>query len=147
MAKQEYHTGGRARMKAYLMALGNRSASVSDIKAHMDAENCPVNVTTIYRYLDKLEAEGNVIKYAADEQGKATYQYVGREHRCDEHLHLKCVNCGYVEHLDCHFMEEISGHIAKEHGFSLQCKNSVIYGLCRKCREAPCDKKDERRDR
>ena len=25
--------------------------------------------------------------------------------------------------------------VLKDHGFILQCKNSIIYGLCRECRE------------
>jgi Fur family ferric uptake transcriptional regulator len=29
----------------------------------------------------------------------------------------------------------IAEHILKDHGFILQCKNSIIYGLCRECRE------------
>ena len=44
-----------------------------------------------------------------------------------------CVKCGKILHLDCEFMKEISEHIQKDHGFSLQCKNSILYGICREC--------------
>ena len=133
----EYKTGARAGILSYLKESGQRPVSVSEIHAHMQSANHPVNVTTIYRYLEKLEADGNLIKYmpqANGESTKATYQYVERTHKCDEHLHLKCVAGGVVEHLDCHFMEEIASHVAKDHGFQLQCKNSVIYGFCAGCR-------------
>ena len=63
------------------------------------------------------------------------YQYVEMGHHCEEHLHLKCVSCGCIIHLECAFMQEISEHILEDHGFKLQCKNSIIYGLCRECRE------------
>ena len=56
------------------------------------------------------------------------------EQGCDAHLHLQCVSCGAVIHLNCSFMEEIADHISQEHDFSLQCRGSVIYGLCSKCR-------------
>ena len=119
----------------YLIESKERAVSVSDIASHMKEQHCSVNVTTIYRYLDKLEKDGNLIKYAAEKGDKTTYQYVEREHKCDEHLHLKCVKCGAVIHLDCCFMAEISRHIAEDHGFALQCRNSVIYGLSSQCQK------------
>ena len=53
---------------------------------------------------------------------------------CEQHLHLKCVKCGKIIHLECHFMEEISHHIEESHGFTLQCKNSILYGICKECK-------------
>ena len=46
---------------------------------------------------------------------------------------LKCVRCGRIYHLDCHFMDEVRAHLMAEHGFTLQCEGSVLYGLCRSC--------------
>ncbi len=135
MTKKEYHTGSRAKIKEYLLSAADRSVSAGDISRYMENNGCPVSITTVYRYLDKLEQDGNLVKYAPDEKGTATYQYVERNHKCDEHLHLKCTGCGAVEHLDCHFMDEISEHIATDHGFLLQCRGSVLYGLCRNCRK------------
>ena len=56
-----------------------------------------------------------------------------RASRGREHLHLKCVRCGRIYHLDCHFMDEVRAHLMAEHGFTLQCEGSVLYGLCRSC--------------
>ncbi|MBR3786134.1 MAG: transcriptional repressor [Firmicutes bacterium] len=135
MKQQTYKTNNRTKMMEYLKSNQNRTVSVKDIDAHMRSLDCPVNMTTIYRYLDKLEREGVVMRYADEHGEKATYQLTEREHHCDSHLHLKCVDCGSVIHLDCHFMDEIAGHIANDHGFRLQCRNSVIYGLCQKCQK------------
>ena len=30
-------------------------------------------------------------------------------------------------------MDEVRGHLMAEHGFTLQCEGSVLYGLCRSC--------------
>lgn len=117
----------------FLIASKDRTVSAADIRTHMEELNCPVNATTIYRYLDKLEKDGSVIKYTSAKGSSATYQYVDREHKCEEHLHLKCTNCGAIVHLDCHFMDVIADHIKDDHGFSIQCRNSVIYGLCKDC--------------
>ena len=70
----------------------------------------------------------------AEAGGKAVYQYVELGQHCEEHLHLKCVKCGCIIHLDCGFMDEIAEHIQKDHGFQLQCKNSILYGICKDCR-------------
>lgn len=138
MPVNEYKTNNRTKIMDFLIASKDRTVSAADIGIHMEHLNCPVNMTTIYRYLDKLEKEGTVIKYtgtkSATKASGATYQFVDRDHRCEEHLHLKCTECGAIVHLDCHFMDVIAEHIKSDHGFDIQCKNSVIYGVCRDCR-------------
>ncbi len=134
MAEQGYKTHNRMKIMEFLRDNRTRTVTVRDIDAHMQALDCPVNVTTIYRYLDKLEKDGQLMKYAGEKGEKASYQYIEPEQGCDGHLHLQCVSCGTVVHLDCHFMEEIAAHISGEHGFDLQCRGSVIYGLCQNCR-------------
>ena len=74
-----------------------------------------------------------MMKYVADKGEKAVFQYVDEGRHCREHLHLKCVRCGRIYHLDCHFMDEVRAHLMAEHGFTLQCEGSVLYGLCRSC--------------
>ena len=135
MAHSEYKTNNRTKIMDFLKSNKEKTVSVKDIDVYMKSLDCPVNMTTIYRYLDKLEKDGNVMKYTSEHGEKATYQYVERAHKCDSHLHLKCVDCGSIVHLDCHFMDEIAGHIANDHGFLLQCKNSVIYGVCQNCQD------------
>ena len=135
MTGSGYATMSRKRMLHFLMENSNRAVSAADIDAYLKQSGNTVNITTIYRYLDKLAKEGTVIKYVAEKGGQAVYQYVEQGHHCEEHLHLKCVSCGCIIHLECAFMNEISEHVLKDHGFALQCKNSIIYGLCRNCRE------------
>ena len=92
------------------------------------------SLTTIYRYLDRLEKDGTVIRYVSGQGSQAAYQYVEQGKGCCDHLHLQCVKCGRIYHLDCAFMKEISEHIEKDHGFELQCRNSVLYGICKDCK-------------
>ena len=109
------------------------TVSASNILEHLEAEGASPNPTTVYRYLDKLAGEQRVMKYVADKGEKAVFQYVDEGRHCREHLHLKCVRCGRIYHLDCHFMDEVRAHLMAEHGFTLQCEGSVLYGLCRSC--------------
>ena len=134
--KTGYTTSSRTRIRAYLEENANRAVTVHDIARQMERAGTPVNLTTIYRYLDKLTREGTVLKYVAEKGGQTVFQFVEQGHQCQQHLHLKCVRCGAISHLDCGFMDEIVHHIQAEHGFRLQCKNSILYGLCSRCQAA-----------
>ena len=92
-----------------------------------------VNTTTVYRYLDKLCAEHVVIKYPDLNSDKAVFQFAGEEKKCTDHLHLKCIRCGKVVHLDCDFMDELKEHLFQEHGFRLQCSGDMLHGICKDC--------------
>ena len=134
MAGTGYTTASRKKILEYLIENHNRTLTASDIAAYLKECGNEVNITTVYRYLDKLEKEGTVMKYVAEKGSQATYQYVEAGHDCDGHLHLQCIKCGQVIHLECHFMHEILEHVEKEHGFVMQCKNSIIYGMCNTCK-------------
>ena len=111
MARSDgYNTKTRQLILDYLIRNRQHAVSASNILEHLEAEGASPNPTTVYRYLDKLAGE-----------------------HCREHLHLKCVRCGRIYHLDCHFMDEVRAHLMAEHGFTLQCEGSVLYGLCRSC--------------
>lgn len=135
MGTTGYKTENRRRILEYLIEHANVTVSVKEIYDYLAEHNCSVNLTTIYRFLNKLEEEGRVIPYHSEKGDKTTYQYVADEHHCTEHLHLKCTKCGKIVHLDCQFMSDIATHIAKNHDFAIQCKNSIIYGECKQCRE------------
>ncbi len=135
MAGSGYTTASRKKILEYLMQNSDRAVSANKIWMYLRECDSEVNITTIYRYLDKLAKEGTVMKYVAEKGGQAVYQYVELGHHCEEHLHLKCVRCGKIIHLDCAFMDEICMHILSDHGFTLQCRNSILYGVCAQCSE------------
>ena len=141
MKETGYATASRRKILKFLESNRDRTVTAADIDEYLTAQNSQVNVTTIYRYLDKLTKEGTVIKYVAQKGSQAAYQYVERGHHCDEHLHCKCVRCGRIIHLECAFMDEISEHIRMDHGFALQCRNSILYGVCRECQEAEAERR------
>jgi Fur family ferric uptake transcriptional regulator len=134
MARSDgYNTKTRQLILDYLINNRQHAVSASNILEHLEAQGASPNPTTVYRYLDKLAGEQRIMKYVADKGEKAVFQYVDEGRHCREHLHLKCVQCGRIYHLDCHFMDEVRAHLMAEHGFTLQCEGSVLYGLCRHC--------------
>ena len=135
MAKS-YSTISNTKIMKYMEENRDRLVTVSDVEKYLISENIEVNISTIYRFLNKLCNGGEVIKYVAKKGEMSSFQYVGQgADRCKNHIHLQCTGCGSVIHLECGFMEEIKSHIMEHHGFALQCESSVLYGLCKKCKE------------
>lgn len=135
MSTSGYNTAARSRILGFLKENKERAVNANDILKVLNNGGNDVNITTVYRYLDKLTESGQVMKYIAENGTRAVYQYVEDDHHCQEHLHLQCTKCGAIVHLDCSFMNEIAEHVSLEHGFKIQCRNSIIYGVCRNCLE------------
>lgn len=135
MRSDGYKTKGRQEILKYLIENSNKAVTVREIYQYIQNEDIKVSITTVYRYLDKLVSEGQAMKYVSDKGEKSGYQYVGESQGCQEHLHLQCIKCGRVIHLDCEFMHDINNHIMKHHSFNLNCANSILYGICEECGE------------
>ena len=131
--RKPYTTKNRSENLNYLKKNCSSTISAADIKKHLEEKEISVNTTTIYRFLDKLCAENIIIKYSDVNSDKAVYQYAGEQGHCREHLHLKCIKCGKVMHLDCSFMDELRKHVMAEHHFKLQCSGDLLHGLCEEC--------------
>mgnify|MGYP000437315574 CR=1 FL=1 len=74
MAGNGYATTSRKKILEYLMANSDRTVTVTDIDQYLKKHDNEVNITTIYRYLDKLAKEGTVMKYVAEKGSQAVYQ-------------------------------------------------------------------------
>lgn len=92
-----------------------------------------LGMSTVYRQLDKLVANGLVRKYIIDENSPACYQYVDTSSECCEHFHLKCNVCGKLIHTDCSLMKKIAEHMKESHGFIVDSTKTLLYGICRDC--------------
>ena len=134
--KKEYSTAARSLMLSYLQEHKNRGVPVADLAEYLKKEGHETNLTTIYRYLDKLDAQGSVMKYTSPKGDCTVYQYVEAGGGCAAHLHMQCLGCGKIYHLSCGFMDEISHHILKDHGFVINCRESVLCGYCAACQDS-----------
>lgn len=134
--KMGYSTKKRAWILQYFSENPDKDVCVNDIYEFLLENDIEINVTTIYRYLDKLVEQGIVLKTIHGKKEQATFQYMNGKEECCHHLHMKCQKCGRILHLDCGFMSEIVEHIGKGHGFVINCKDSYIAGVCRECSQA-----------
>lgn len=92
-----------------------------------------VGLATVYRQLDRLSREGWLHRVVTEEG--ACYQRCthGDAGGC---FLLKCEQCGRIEHVDCTHLTPLYAHLAQEHGFAVDPRRTMLYGLCRSCREA-----------
>ena len=137
--KSQYKTKQRAEITAYLMSMSGEHVTVNDVCRHFEEMGKAIGVTTVYRQLDKMVEEGLVNKYTLDSKSSACYEYVDVEHHSHslkKCYHCKCDKCGKVIHLHCSEIEELNRHIEDEHGFVINFKRTVFYGLCDECIKA-----------
>ena len=87
--------------------------------------------STAYRLVKKLCDEGLVRRLTREDTRQAVYQLEGHS-CCAEHLHIKCVDCGLLIHLD----EKMQEALCANTGFVIDDERSMLYGRCARCAEA-----------
>lgn len=133
--RQSYNTKSRRYILDFLESSQESTVSAADITEYLAKMGITVNQATVYRYLNKLSDEKRLLKFTDDDTQKSVYRLIGEKNNCDEHIHIKCVKCGRLMHLECGFMHDIKKHLSENHGFELQCGGSILYGLCENCRK------------
>lgn len=83
--------------------------------------------STVYRQVKALCDEGLIHRFLT-EDGGALYQLAGKS-CCSEHLHMKCLGCGLLLHLD----ESAQTELCRSTGFVIDDGLSMLYGKCAKC--------------
>jgi Fur family ferric uptake transcriptional regulator len=135
MAK-EYKSKYKAWMQAFFRDNPDRRYSAQEVFGRMSESGMKINLATVYRNLERLCDDEFLQGQKLPEEEEMYYRFLQPGMGCTEHLHLYCAKCGKVIHLNCEFMDEISHHLMKEHGFSIDCGESMLVGLCRECRAA-----------
>ena len=134
MARSDgYNTRTRQLILDYLINNCQHAVSASNILEHLEAQGASPNPTTVYRYLDKLAGEQRIMKYVADKGERAVFQYVDEGRHCREHLHLKCVDCGRLIHLDEDVSDALQSDLLRAAGFTVDGRSTTIYGTCAAC--------------
>lgn len=128
-----YKTKQREAILNCLRENKDKHVTVEMIISYLKSGGNSVGQTTVYRTLDKLVADGILIKYATLNGISTCYQYLEQSENNAMHCHLVCVKCGQLIHLDCSYVDELSIHIQKEHHFSLDNLKTVLYGCCENC--------------
>lgn len=97
--------------------------------------------STVYRLMTRLVEEGTVKRFVKGHSRSFVYQIVAGEH-CHSHLHLKCVGCGKLIHLDDRLSEELLSKVRVSSDFTVDEEETVLFGACADCHR---EKRGEKR--
>lgn len=133
-----YNTEQKRLLEEFLIANNDRSLTVEEISEglmSLSGEGVPSPArSTVYRLVSRLEAEGRVRRFVRSGSRRAAYQLSLGDH-CDSHLHLKCVGCGRLVHMDERVSEELLDRINSSNGFSVNEEETVLFGRCFDCKK------------
>ena len=124
--KASYNTKQRSAVLSFFGDNAVRQFTIDELIEALGAD--APGKSTVYRLVKKLEEEGAVRRFTREGTSKAVYQLAGT-HCCSEHLHIKCVDCGLLIHLDHDAQDELT----KSTGFVIDDSLSMLYGRCAAC--------------
>jgi len=132
MSKKTYQTDGKRALCDFLAQNPDRQFTTEELclALHGNTER----KSSVYRHLSELCACDALRKFRSEERNCALYQYVGKGCDCGSHFHAKCVQCGTIHHLACGDSLTFVSHLQKDHGFTVDCGQSILYGTCAECR-------------
>lgn len=133
--QRTYTTKSKTAILECLKSKKDEAFTAADIYETLLDEGQNINLATVYRNLEKLTEEGRLTKVKHAESESTFFRYIEEDSHCNEHLHMQCSVCGKIIHMECHFMEEITEHLLKDHSFLLEPSGSVLYGRCENCRK------------
>ena len=134
MERKTYQTAGRQKLIGFLAKHPDCQFTVEEVCFELNGD-CERGRSSVYRQLSELCQADAVRKFRSDERQCSVYQYVGTECDCKNHFHVKCLRCGRMEHLDCGDSAGFARHLLTEHGFDIDCGQSLLYGVCAGCRK------------
>ncbi len=127
----KYSTVQRKRLLEFLHDNHDKHFTTSDIVECLSDEN--ISQSSIYRNLQAFEKEGIIVRTAREGRRDFSYQFVNRS-ACKSCLHMTCTKCGKTFHLAKVMADEFIKSLFDYDGFSIDCRKTIIYGICDKCK-------------
>ncbi len=128
----KYITKQRKALLSYLSRHADEKLSARQMEAELGGEG--ISISAVYRNLADLEKEGKVRRVNCSGSREVFYQYTEGEH-CRECLHLSCEKCGKTYHMNNAGAEMLIQNLAQSDEFAIDKANTVLYGVCKECRE------------
>ena len=129
----EYKTQQKEVLLGFLYAHRDTPMSVEEISDRLrDAcDNAP-GKSTVYRLMGRLYEEGCVKRFEKGNSRTFLYQISGGE-ACRHHLHLRCLACGRLLHMDHAQSERLLREIYGSSSFLVDQEETTLFGRCADC--------------
>ena len=128
-----YSTEQRNILLTYLQTNPDTVFSAKQIAQSLADKN--ISRSAVYRNLAQLESEQKIKRVVKNGSRETYYQFYDTT-ACRNHIHLSCTKCGKIFHMEGNDADRLSQMLNGNEGFELNKSETVIYGLCKECKEA-----------
>lgn len=130
-----YRTKQREILRAFLEKNAERAFTVDEIVQGLlsDDGGTSPGRSTVYRLIGEFEKQGLVRRFFREGDRQCSFEYLDRD-VCESHLHIKCAECGQLYHLSHDVSETIGDLLSDKEHVSLDMADTVLMGICEKCR-------------
>jgi Fur family ferric uptake transcriptional regulator len=129
----EYNTEQKKLLLDFLEKNHDSSYTIDEITNELKARGATVGKSTVYRLMTRLVEEKRVKRQLSDGSRKAIYRITLDSH-CHNHLHLQCIKCGKVLHLDEEVSDKLLDTVKQINNFSVSEEDTVLMGKCADCK-------------
>lgn len=130
--QKSYQTKQKNLIKDLLMKEENKHFTAEQVLKILEEQGTPVSKATLYRTLDQLVENHEVMKWNFD-GSSSCYQYLNCEHYRNKHLHFKCEECGRIMHID-YEKKSLNSEFEKKYGIAIDISKTILYGICDNCK-------------
>ena len=130
-----YQTAQKKKLTDFMMKHQEKSFSVEELCAEMEREYINEEIpgkSTVYRLIQQMVEEGTVKRMMKEHSRKFVYQIAGGAH-CSSHLHMKCMDCGRILHMDDDETLKIMAEVMMKNNFKVDERQTMLIGKCGDC--------------
>ena len=128
-------TKQKQEFKRFLEINKDKEMTVAEMAELLKASGSDMGIATVYRAVNRLEAEGLLIKTVSGNGGKAAYRYASSDESVRSIHRVFCTCCGKTADLTYKFTDKLEKNVSDTTGFSLTDHQIMFYGLCSECRK------------
>ena len=131
----EYNTEQKKLLLDFLERNSDKSYTVDEIVEGIknSSGEHALGKSTVYRLMTRLVEEKRVRRFAAEGSRRFLYRIIADDH-CRNHLHLKCLQCGKILHLDRATSDALLASVKLTKNFAVSEEDTLLFGNCAECR-------------
>jgi len=126
---KKYRTAQRESLVRLFCSNPDRQFTIEELQDNLDG----ISLSSIYRNINDMVKQGTIRRFQRDCLRSFCYQYIG-ESACNDHLHLKCSQCGCIIHMDSTSSSQILAKLRNSTGFELDKSTTILHGSCSDCK-------------
>ncbi|MBQ4379409.1 MAG: transcriptional repressor [Treponema sp.] len=128
-----YNTEQRNALLTFLSENPDKTFSAKEIVTALSGKN--ISKSSVYRNLSELESEKKIKRVKKAGSNESFYQFYDNS-ECKNHIHLSCISCGKIFHLESARTEKLVSEVEEADGFEISRGETTLYGTCKECQSA-----------